>query len=94
MSVYVDPLTPCLRSFQWPYNDSCHLFADSLEELHKLAGKIGLKREWFQGARIPHYDLTAGKRELAVRMGAVELTRDETVALWRKKGWITKSKGG
>jgi hypothetical protein len=60
----------------------CHLFADEADciELHHFAVSIGLKRSWFQGN---HYDLTPGKRALAVRAGAKELSRKESVAIWR-----------
>lgn len=36
-----------------------HLISDkSLGELHKFARDIGLKCEWFQDHRHPHYDCT------------------------------------
>jgi hypothetical protein len=55
----------------------CHLVSDkSLEELHEFAGRIGLKRAWFQR---DHYDLTPGMRVRAVRAGAVEVTARELV---------------
>lgn len=41
--VYVDDLITCGKKGAW-----CHMVADSLEELHEMADKIGLKREWFQ----------------------------------------------
>jgi hypothetical protein len=40
--------------------DGVHLVSDlSLDELHKFANspRIGLKREWFQDRRYPHYDV-------------------------------------
>jgi hypothetical protein len=43
-------------------------------ELHAFAEKIGLKRYWFQGGRLPHYDLVKSKRDLAVKHGAIEMT--------------------
>ena len=47
-----------------------HLTADTIEELHRFAVKIGLRRSWFQDDGIhPHYDLTAGKRWQAIRTG-------------------------
>lgn len=50
----------------------CHMFADSIEELHKMADKIGLRRSWFQrGSRLEHYDVCLSKRALAVRHGAI-----------------------
>ena len=51
----------------------CHMLADSLDELHAMADRIGMKRKWFQNKGVPHYDLSKSKRELAVRYGAVEL---------------------
>lgn len=70
--VYVDRL----RCHGWKLGDNCHLIADTLEELHKFAGEIGLKREWFQNkpSSIPHYDLTVNKRRLALAHGAKELS--------------------
>lgn len=65
--VYVDPL----MDYGWVLGPSCHMWADSLEELHKVAKLLGLKRSWFQDRpRLPHYDLTRGKREIALRLGA------------------------
>lgn len=55
----------------------CHLVSDSsFEELHTFAEKLGLKRAWFQG---DHYDLTPGKRRLAVNYGAIEVRAIELV---------------
>jgi len=84
LSVYVDPLftfggdnSP--RCFQ--HKPSCHMYADTLEELHELAQRIGLKRSWFQDdPRLQHYDLTKGKRFQALRHGAVEQTAAQMVA--------------
>jgi len=75
MSVYVDPLmvwggSNAPRCFR--FKPSCHMYADDVKELHKLAKKIGLKREWFQNKTLPHYDLTEGKRWQAVKHGAIE----------------------
>ena len=85
MSVYVDPLTSCIRNKNWKYDYACHMFADTLPELHSMAGKIGLKIEWFQsGGRLQHYDLTGMKREMAIKNGAVELTRRQAVETWNR----------
>ena len=54
----------------------CHMVADTLEELHAMAGQIGMKREWFQDApkaSHPHYDLNEHRRALALELGAVYL---------------------
>lgn len=51
----------------------CHLWSEDVEALHRLARKIGLKRAWFQDRPgFPHYDLTPGRRLLALQHGAVE----------------------
>lgn len=50
---------------------SCHLFADSLAELHTFADRLGLRQKSHQRPGFPHYDLTSRKRRQAVRAGAV-----------------------
>lgn len=59
-----------------------HLTADTTEELHAFADRLGLRRAWFQTCHITHcspcphwhYDVTESKRQQAVRLGAVEIT--------------------
>jgi Protein of unknown function (DUF4031) len=55
-----------------------HLYADSDQELHDFAERIGLQRSWFQQhrSRIPdhplnHYDVTESKRRQAINCGAI-----------------------
>lgn len=52
-----------------------HLVADSLEELHAMADRIGLRRSWFQPRSHPRYDVSRQKRALAMRFGAIEVDR-------------------
>lgn len=61
----------------------CHLYADTTEELHAFAARIGMKLAWAQVSRrgTPHYDLTPSKRARAVREGALELDRKAAKAL-------------
>jgi len=62
------------------YTDGVHLVADSLIELHQFARKIGLKKEWFQDKRIPHYDLTTTTKRLkAIGHGAALVTERDIV---------------
>ena len=77
MSVYVDRL---VTSPGWRYKQSCHMIADSLEELHAMADAIGHKRGWFQKRSFPHYDMVASRRTLAVKLGAIECDRYQFVA--------------
>lgn len=70
MSVYVD-------NARHPYGRMlmCHMAADSLEELHAMADRIGVARRHFQGhTRFPHYDICQAKRRLAVACGAMEVS--------------------
>lgn len=78
MSVYVDELRAyghgptCLQA------GSCHLTADTPEELHAFAAKLGLQRWWAQEHRgVPHYDISDRRRARAVVLGAVETTARE-----------------
>lgn len=70
MSVYID-------NARIPYGRSkmSHLTADAVDELHAFAHLIGLRREWFQDhPRHPHYDVSASKRKLALRSGALPVS--------------------
>lgn len=80
MTVYVDQITDYRGavggyvgrvSQKW-----CHMTADTLDELHAMADKIGLRRGWFQQSHLLHlchYDLTPSRRAAAVQAGAVEI---------------------
>ena len=79
--VYVDPPKHRLGRMIM-----CHMLADSADELHQMAEKIGVARRWFQG---DHYDICKAKRSLAVRHGAKEITSREAVLVRRK--WRNRS---
>lgn len=51
-----------------------HMIADTDEELHAMADRIGVARRWFQG---DHYDVTMTKRAEALKAGAVAITLEE-----------------
>jgi len=61
----------------------CHMMADTVKELHQMAGKLGLKREWFQSESTPHYDICKSNREKAIKLGAVIADRKKVVELIR-----------
>jgi hypothetical protein len=48
-----------------------HMIADTEEELHAMAKKIGVNRRWYQG---DHYDVTQSARHSALHFGAVSIT--------------------
>jgi hypothetical protein len=62
----------------------CHMLADTLEELHRMADALGLKREWFQPLSTPHYDIPQTVRNHAIEFGAIEIDRRQTVAIIRR----------
>ncbi|MBM3551865.1 MAG: DUF4031 domain-containing protein [Alphaproteobacteria bacterium] len=73
MSVYVDDMRAPYRRMIM-----CHMLADSVDELHAMADRIGVVRRWFQG---DHYDICLAKRALALQAGAVEISMREAVAV-------------
>ena len=80
MAVYVDNERIKWRGKLW-----CHLVADSLDELHAFAARIGLRRGWFQDrASYPHYDVTTDVRERALLAGALASRKREVLGAARK----------
>lgn len=63
-----------------------HMAADSLDELHEFAERIGLKLAWFQEkGELSHYDLTTpGMRRRAAESGAEVVSPRKMPALTRK----------
>lgn len=52
----------------------CHMLADTDDELHAMADRIGVARRWVQRDRYGlHYDIGLAKRALAVKNGAKEI---------------------
>jgi Protein of unknown function (DUF4031) len=68
MPVYVDDARIPQRGRLWS-----HLVADTAEELHAAAERLGLRRDWVQDrGRTLHYDLPEEGRLAAIRTGAAE----------------------
>ena len=69
----------------------CHLTADTQEELHQFAARLGLRRSYFQpgkpagGKPSPfwHYDLTEGKARQALALGAQQVSARDMPALMK-----------
>jgi hypothetical protein len=70
--VYVGPAMWPWRGRKW-----AHLTADTTEALHTFAGRLGLRREWFQSKPgqpwFDHYDVSESKRREAIALGALAL---------------------
>lgn len=62
-----------------------HMIADTPEELHAMALRIGLHTTWVQVSKhgALHYDLVPSKRRLAIQYGAMALSRKDFVAKLR-----------
>lgn len=94
MTVYVDDMRVSARvgrlSARWS-----HLMADTDEELHEFAARLGLRRSWHQkpGTPISHCDVTDSKRDEALRLGAVPIgymSRESMDLLKRKMNEFRK----
>lgn len=87
--LFVDPV------HVWPTSIKCfakgsshlHTLPGYLDYLHTFAlGALNLRPDWFQNKETPHYDLTLTKHQQAIRLGAVEIPRQqmaEHLILWR-----------
>ncbi len=54
----------------------CHMTAETLSELHDMADRLQMKRDWFQEppkASHPHYDIPEARRAKAIALGAIEV---------------------
>ena len=82
MTVYVDEMKRPLGRMVM-----CHMVADTPQELHIMAAKIGIRARWiqFHGTVKEHFDISLGKRTLAVKKGAVEITILEMGEFMRKR---------
>ncbi|WP_338662597.1 DUF4031 domain-containing protein [Pararoseomonas sp. SCSIO 73927] len=90
MTVYVDDMRARLGKMIL-----CHMIADTDEELHAMAARIGVSRRWHQAPpqHDSHYDVALSKRALAVEAGAVEVPMRELVDMLierRRTGRLTR----
>ncbi|KVL84163.1 DUF4031 domain-containing protein [Burkholderia stagnalis] len=79
MTVYVDDMRARFGRMVM-----CHMLADTDDELHDMADRIGVARRWWQSPERTsgsHYDIALSKRALAVQAGAVEITMRQAAAM-------------
>lgn len=79
MPVYIDCTENVFRRMKM-----CHMIADTPDELHAMAGRIGMRRHWFQKESFPHYDVAKGRRKMAVEFGAIVCDRRTFVVHMRR----------
>jgi hypothetical protein len=93
LSVYIDNAFATGDWGRW--TGGGHLQADSLEELHAFAARLGLRREWFQSKpgrpENDHYDLGRRGRELALQLGAI--AEDRAAGARRRKALRNRTRG-
>lgn len=84
MPVYVDDMRAKYRGMIM-----CHCIGTSEQELFEMMDKIGVARKWYQG---DHFDICLSKREKAVKLGAIPITRYQLGSMvmhWRRTGkWL------
>jgi hypothetical protein len=84
MAVYVDDSRIRWRGLEWS-----HLLADTTDELHAFAGRLGLELGLFhQRPARPwkdHYDIPEAKRRVAMGHGARPITCREAAEMLRAK---------
>lgn len=77
MTVYVDDAVTLWRGRRW-----AHLMADTLDELHAFAARLGLPRRAFQDKHSgAHYDIDTDMRSVALALGAMPISRHQDRAL-------------
>lgn len=84
MGVYLDTTENELRGHSKFPMKTCHMIADSIDELFAMARLCGMKPGWFQPWSHPHFDLTKSRRKIALANGAVVLGRREFVGKMRE----------
>ena len=84
MAAYVDDSRIRWRGGEWS-----HLIADTTEELHAFAARLGLARVRFHEKPSrpwkDHYDIPEATRRLAIRRGARPITCREAAEILRAK---------
>lgn len=79
MAVYVDDMSASYGRMKM-----CHMLADTDEELHAMADRIGVARRWWQSPAKTsgsHYDIALSKRALAIKHGAIEITLRQAASM-------------
>lgn len=77
MAVYVDDMR-----VRYGRMVMCHMIADTDAELRLMAQTIGVSERHHQG---DHFDICLAKRAMAIRFGAVSISRRQAAAMRRRR---------
>lgn len=82
MAVYVDDMY-LFPMGQFGRMKMSHMVADTDEELHAMADKIGVARKWWQAPprHDSHYDIALTKRSEAILHGAIPISLKQLSAM-------------
>ena len=87
MPIYVDDMYKSPAG-QYGRMKMSHMIADTDDELHAMAARIGVAQQWWQAPpkHDSHYDIAMSKRALAVAAGAIEISWRQCAAMnWRRR---------
>lgn len=92
MAVYVDNfyLTPMSAFGRMKMS---HMIADTRQELFEMVDKIGVQRKWIQGFNTTreHFDVSKGRREAAIKAGAIPVNYRELAEMTRTRTYEGKT---
>jgi hypothetical protein len=71
--VYVDDM-----NLPWRGMIMSHMIADTLEELHDMAERLGVRKHFQDKPGQPHYDICLSNKQRAIKLGAVQITWRQT----------------
>lgn len=82
MTVYVDDMY-LYPIGQFGRMKMSHMLANTTEELLAMARKIGVPAKWIQhaGKHGEHFDIAMSKRDVAISLGAVQITMKQAAAM-------------
>ncbi|MEJ6002532.1 DUF4031 domain-containing protein [Paucibacter soli] len=73
---------------EWRGMKMSHMIADSDEELHAMAAKIGVQRRWWQSPEKTsgsHYDICLSMKAKAIKLGAIAITDRQCASMNRRR---------
>lgn len=82
MAVYVDQPVYTRAGVKKPRVSYAHMVADTLDELHSFAAKIGVKKHFFhKSIAAYHYDINDKQHVVAIAHGALEVSSRELLKI-------------